>query len=70
LPQTSPGKRIYFFTLKGDKKMAPSSTIIRPAQQATPNLFEKYAGALPIFRSKREINAWVMSLRDEEAVDG
>jgi antitoxin PrlF len=38
-------------------------TIIRPAQPAE-NPFEKYAGALPAFRSRREINAWVSSLRD------
>jgi len=43
-------------------------TIIRPAQQAK-NPFEKYAGALPAFRSKGEIDAWVSSLRDEEVAD-
>jgi antitoxin PrlF len=43
-------------------------TIMRPAQAAK-NPFEKYAGALPAFRSKREINAWLSSLRDEESVD-
>jgi antitoxin PrlF len=43
-------------------------TIMRPAQ-APENPFEKYAGALPAFRSKDEINAWVRSLRDEESVD-
>ncbi len=30
------------------------------------NPFEKYAGALPAFSSKEEINEWVRSLRDEE----
>ena len=43
-------------------------TIIRRAQPAK-NLFEKYAGALPVFRSKREINARVSSLRDAETAD-
>jgi hypothetical protein len=28
--------------------------------------FENYAGALPAFSSKDEINEWVRSLRDEE----
>jgi hypothetical protein len=50
------------FVVEGER------TIIRPAQPAK-NPFEKYAGALPAFRSKREINAWVSSLRDQEAVD-
>jgi antitoxin PrlF len=43
-------------------------TIIRPAHPPK-NPFEKYAGALPAFRSKDEINAWVSSLRDEETAD-
>jgi antitoxin PrlF len=50
------------FVVEGER------TIIRPAQSPK-NPFEKYAGALPAFRSEREINAWVSSLRDEEAVD-
>lgn len=41
-------------------------TIIRPAR-APENPFEKYAGALPAFHSKAEIDAWVRSLRDEDA---
>jgi antitoxin PrlF len=40
-------------------------TVIRPARTAG-NPFEKYAGALPAFRTKAEIDAWVKSLRDEE----
>jgi antitoxin PrlF len=40
-------------------------TIIRPARSKE-NPFAKYAGALPAFHSKEEINAWVRSLRDEE----
>ena len=43
-------------------------TIMRPAQSPE-NPFEKYAGALPAFRSKDEINTWVRNLRDEESVD-
>jgi len=30
------------------------------------NPFEKYAGALPAFYSREEINEWISSLRDEE----
>lgn len=48
------------FVVEGDR------TVLRPAQQPQ-NPFEKYAGALPAFRSKREMNAWVSSLRDEES---
>jgi AbrB family looped-hinge helix DNA binding protein len=43
-------------------------TFIRPAQPAD-NPFEKYAGALPAFRSRRQVNAWVSSLRDEESAE-
>jgi antitoxin PrlF len=50
------------FVVEGER------TIIRPAQPAE-NPFDKYVGALPAFHSKREINAWVRSLRDEEPVD-
>lgn len=46
--------------------VAEDRTIIRPAR-AQRNPFAKYAGALPAFDNKREINAWVRSLRDEEA---
>jgi len=48
--------------------VAEDRTIIRPAR-AQKNAFEKYTGALPAFDNKREINAWVRSLRDEEAPD-
>jgi antitoxin PrlF len=41
-------------------------TIIRPAA-AQKNPFEKYLGALPAFSSKREINAWIRGLRDQES---
>jgi antitoxin PrlF len=50
------------FVVENDK------TIMRPAQPPE-NPFEKYAGALPAFRSKDEINTWVRNLRDEESVD-
>jgi AbrB family looped-hinge helix DNA binding protein len=38
------------------------TTICRARREANP--FEAYIGALPAFRSKREINAWVAALRD------
>lgn len=41
---------------------------IRPAGNAE-NPFAKYAGALPAFSSAREINAWIKTLRNEEADD-
>jgi antitoxin PrlF len=43
-------------------------TIMRPARPAE-NPFEKYAGALPAFRSEAEIDTLVRSLRDEEPTD-
>jgi antitoxin PrlF len=42
-------------------------TIIRPVQ--TKNPFEKYAGVLPAFHFKGEIDAWLSDLRDEETAD-
>jgi antitoxin PrlF len=42
-------------------------TIIRPVQAENP--FEKYAGVLPAFHSKSEVDAWVSDLRDEETAD-
>jgi antitoxin PrlF len=50
------------FVVEGDR------TILRPAQPAE-NPFQKYAGALPAFRSKSELNAWLRSLREEASVD-
>lgn len=41
-------------------------TTIRPAR-APENPFVKYVGALPAFSDAREVNAWVRTLRDEEA---
>lgn len=40
-------------------------TILRPAIRAE-NPFEKYIGAAPAFRGRREINAWIRDLRDED----
>jgi antitoxin PrlF len=40
-------------------------TVLRPAQ-ARENPFAKYLGALPAFRSRRDVNAWVRSLRDAD----
>jgi antitoxin PrlF len=42
-------------------------TIIRPVQAKNP--FEKYAGVLPAFPFKGEIDAWLSDLRDEETAD-
>ena len=50
------------FVVEGER------TIIRPAHPAN-NPFEKYAGALPVFASEREMDAWVRELRDEESSD-
>ena len=41
-------------------------TTSRPAR-APENPFVKYVGALPAFSSVHEANAWVRTLRDEEA---
>jgi AbrB family looped-hinge helix DNA binding protein len=40
-------------------------TVLRPARKAK-NPFEAYAGVLPAFSTRDEINAWVNDLRDEE----
>jgi len=40
-------------------------TILRPSG-AGENPFLEYVGALPAFRSVREVNAWIRSLRDDE----
>jgi AbrB family looped-hinge helix DNA binding protein len=55
------GDRVEFLVDEG-------RTIIRPAR-GQENPFEKYAGALPAFASKREINAWVRNLRDQDPAD-
>ena len=43
-------------------------TFLRPGRQET-NPFDAYLGVLPAFRSRKEINAWIRDLRDEEAQD-
>lgn len=40
-------------------------TAIRPPRSEN-NPFEKYKGALKSFRSRKEINAWISEMRDEE----
>ena len=44
--------------------MEEGRTTLRPARAAE-NPFLKYVGALPAFRSVREVNAWIQSLRDD-----
>jgi antitoxin PrlF len=41
------------------------SAIIRPTHPSK-NPFQKYAGILPAFNSKREIRVWLSSLRNAE----
>jgi AbrB family looped-hinge helix DNA binding protein len=41
------------------------TTAIRPAR-AVRNPFTKYRGAFPAFSSRREINAWIKHLREED----
>jgi hypothetical protein len=36
-------------------------------KSTTENPFERYLGAAPAFSSRREINAWIRELRDEES---
>ncbi len=52
------GDRVVF-VIEGEK------TILRPAASAV-NPFEKYAGALPAFSTRDEINHWVAEMRDED----
>ena len=55
----SAGDRVEF-AVEGDK------TVIRPAR-SFPSVFERYKGALGTFPGgKKEINAWVRELRDDE----
>jgi AbrB family looped-hinge helix DNA binding protein len=54
----SAGDRVEFVVENGQ-------TLIRPLRSET-NPFEKYKGALKSFRSRREINAWISEMRDEE----
>ena len=50
------GDRVEFFTEGG-------RTVIGRAKEPA-NQFQKYIGALPAFRSKREIASWLSALRD------
>ena len=52
------GDRVEFIVERGQ-------TILRPARPPE-NPFQKYVGSLPAFESKRQINEWVASLRDDE----
>lgn len=52
------GDRVEFFVEGG-------RTILRPAQLAE-NPFEKWVGAFPAFKSRKEINEWVRDMREEE----
>jgi AbrB family looped-hinge helix DNA binding protein len=54
----SAGDRVEFVVENGQ-------TIIRPFRSET-NPFEKYKGVLKSFRSRKEINAWISEMRDEE----
>ena len=54
----SAGDRVEFVVENGQ-------TLIRPLRSET-NPFEKYNGVLKCFRSRKEINAWISEMRDEE----
>lgn len=54
----STGDRVEFVVENGQ-------TVIRPLRSET-NPFEKYKGALKAFRSRKDINAWIGEMRDEE----
>jgi len=54
----SAGDRVEFVVENGQ-------TIIRPLRSET-NPFEKYKGVLKSFRSRKEINAWISEMRDDE----
>lgn len=41
-------------------------TVLRPSRLQV-NPFEAYLGALPAFGSRKEINAWIRELRDDDA---
>jgi len=40
-------------------------TVIQPPDSET-NPFKKYKGALKSFRSRKDINAWISEMRDDE----
>jgi len=52
------GDRVEFVT-EGE------TTIIRPARSLS-NPFKQFAAALGGFRNRKEVNAWVRELRDED----
>jgi AbrB family looped-hinge helix DNA binding protein len=54
----SAGDRVEFVVKNGQ-------TVIRPLRSES-NPFEKYKGILKSFRSRKEINAWISEMRDEE----
>ena len=54
----SAGDRVEFAVENGKILFRPLRSEINP--------FEKYKGALKSFRSRKEINAWISELRDEE----
>jgi len=54
----SAGDRVEFVVENGQ-------TLIRPLRTER-NPFERYRGALKSFRSRKEINAWISDMRDEE----
>jgi antitoxin PrlF len=53
-----PGDRVDFLK-EGER------TIIRPLREQT-HSFKEFVGALPYFKSREEINAWVRDLRDDD----
>ncbi len=54
----SAGDRVEFVVENGQ-------TVIRPFRSEA-NPFEKYRGVLKSFRNRKEINAWIGEMRDEE----
>lgn len=58
----SAGDRVEFVVENGQ-------TVIRPMRSET-NPFEKYKGALKAFRNRKEINAWISEMRDEDKHHG
>jgi antitoxin PrlF len=57
----SAGDRVEFAVENG-------KILFRPLR-AEDNPFEKYRGALKHFRSRKEINAWISEMRDEDKRD-
>jgi antitoxin PrlF len=57
----SAGDRVEFAVENG-------KILFRPLRSEA-NPFEKYRGALKHFRSRKEINAWISEMRDEDKRD-